>query len=76
MKYQYACRLVESVGMSVLEDDGLAFTVCGGELVNGDEAPPAIARMNGWDVFDIAEAILQMTGHFALAALEPEASDV
>jgi hypothetical protein len=39
--------------MSV-SDDGVAFTVCGGQLVNGKTAPPEIARMNGWTADDIA----------------------
>lgn len=56
--------LVEGIGMSVDADDGLAFTVCGGQLVNGDEAAPHIARMNGWPVQDVADTILQMSGHF------------
>lgn len=51
--YRKAVRFVESLGMSV-SSDGVAFTVCGGQLVNGETAPPEIARMNGWTVDDIA----------------------
>lgn len=50
--YRKSVRFVESLGMSV-SSDGIAFTVCGGQLVNGETAPPEIARMNGWTVDDV-----------------------
>jgi hypothetical protein len=49
------CRaLAESLGMSV-SDDGVAFTVCGAQLVNGEPAPYWIARMNGLTVEEVAK---------------------
>ena len=55
MNIEDATRLVRSIGMSV--EDGLGFTVCGSQLVNGDDAPDWIAEMNGWCVDEIAEEI-------------------
>lgn len=55
MTMRTARKIVESAGMAV-SDDGVAFTVCGGQLVNGDAAPPHIAAMNGWTVEDVARA--------------------
>lgn len=60
MSYRADKRLVESVGMSV-SADALAFTVCGGQLVSGDEAPPEIQQMNGWTVQEVAAALRDMT---------------
>ena len=57
MNYRDARDLVRSIGMSV-SDDGVAFTVCGGQLVNGHEAPPEIQAMNGWTVDDVAREVI------------------
>lgn len=56
MAYTEDVELVEKIGMSV-SDDGVAFTVCGGQLVNGWDAPPEIAEMNGWTVEEVAAAV-------------------
>lgn len=40
-----------------ISDDGVAFTVCGGQLVNGEDAPLEIQAMNGWTVDDIAREV-------------------
>jgi hypothetical protein len=56
MKYSAARDLVRSFDMSV-SDDGVAFTVCCSQLVNGDKAPPEIQVMNGWTVDDVAKEI-------------------
>ena len=55
MNIKDATRLVRSIGMSV--EDGLGFTVCGSQLVNGEDAPDWIAEMNGWCVDEIADEI-------------------
>lgn len=55
-KYAAALDLVRSLGMSV-SDDGVAFTVCGGQLVNGEDAPPEIRAMNGWTVDEVAAEV-------------------
>lgn len=55
MNIKDAKRLVRSIGMSV--EDGLGFTVCGSQLVNGEDAPEWIAEMNGWCIDEIAEKI-------------------
>lgn len=55
MRYAEAVKMVEAVGMSI--SDGLAFTVTGGQLVNGADAPPLIAAMNGWSVEQVAEQL-------------------
>ena len=55
MTYRQAIRIVRNAGMSV--DDGLAFTVCGGQLVNGEDAPERIKAMNGWPVEDVAREL-------------------
>jgi hypothetical protein len=57
MNYSDARDLVRSLGMSV-SDDGVAFTVCGGQLVNGHEAPAEIQAMNGWTVDDVAGEVM------------------
>ncbi|MDI3559846.1 hypothetical protein [Bradyrhizobium sp. Arg816] len=56
MKYSEQLKLVRSLGMSI-SDDGVAFTVCGGQLVNGEDAPPEIQDMNGWTVDDVAREV-------------------
>jgi hypothetical protein len=53
MTYREALKIVRHAGMSV-SDDGIAFTVCGNQLVDGREAPPDIAAMNGWCVEEVA----------------------
>jgi hypothetical protein len=55
MTYRKAKQHVERLGMEV--EDGLGFTVAGGLLVSGEDAPPAIAAMNGWSVEEIAAAV-------------------
>jgi hypothetical protein len=55
-QYRKDVRRVESIGMSV-SADGVAFTVCGGQLVSGETASPEIAGMNGWTVDDVAREI-------------------
>lgn len=57
MKYSQKRDLVRSLGMSI-SDDGVAFTVCGGQLVNGQDAPPEIQSMNGWTVDDVAQEVI------------------
>lgn len=56
MTYAKAIKIVEAAGMSVSKD-GLAFTVCGSQLVNGQPAPPHIQEMNGAHVLDAAAVI-------------------
>jgi hypothetical protein len=56
VKYAEQVKIVEAAGMSV-SDDGVAFTVCGGQLVNGQEAPQKIKDMNGWGVEDVAKEL-------------------
>lgn len=58
MTYAKAVKYVESLGMSV-SSDGVAFTVCGSQLVDGRDAPPEILRMNGWTVDEIARNALE-----------------
>lgn len=58
MDYRDARKLVESLGMSI-SGDGVAFTVCGSELINGEPAPPAIVEMNGWTVDDVAREVTE-----------------
>jgi hypothetical protein len=41
-------KIVRDIGMSISED-GLAFTVCGNQLVTGSDAPDWIAELNGLD---------------------------
>jgi hypothetical protein len=53
VEYAKAIKIVEASGMAV-SDDGIAFTVCGDQLVNGEDAPPKIKEMNGWSVEDAA----------------------
>jgi hypothetical protein len=55
--YRAARRLVRSLGMSI-SDDGVAFTVCGGQLVGGQDAPAEIQAMNGWTVDDVAREVV------------------
>ena len=55
MTYRQAIRIVRVAGMSV--ENGLAFTVCGGQLVSGEDAPDQIKRMNGWPVQDVASEL-------------------
>lgn len=55
MTYRKAVRIVRQAGMSV--EDGLGFTVCGGQLVNGEPAPRHLIEMNGSHVEDIAARI-------------------
>lgn len=47
-------KIVRDLGLSI-SDDGLAFTVCGGQLLNGHTAPEWIADLNGCDCFEVAE---------------------
>lgn len=54
LTYRRACKITRSLGMSV--SDGLGFTVCGGQLVNGEDAPDWVAEMNGWSVEEIARS--------------------
>jgi hypothetical protein len=56
MTYRQMAKVCRSVGMSV-SNDGLAFTVCNGRLVNGDHAPEWIRRINGCTVEEAARAI-------------------
>jgi hypothetical protein len=51
-------KLVRDIGMSI-SSDGLAFTVCGEQLVNGDDAPDWIAELNGSDCFEVVKEILR-----------------
>lgn len=53
--YRSDIRAVRRAGMSV--EDGLGFTVCGGQLVGGQDASPEIAAMNGWAIEDIAREL-------------------
>lgn len=57
LTYRQATRVCRSLGLSV--SDGLAFTVCGGQLVNGEDAPEWLRCMNGWPVEDVASAALK-----------------
>lgn len=56
ISYKKTLEIVESIGMSI--EDDLGFTVCG-QLVNGKDAPDWIAKMNGWDIYEIAESVLK-----------------
>lgn len=56
MTYRKALKIVRAAGMAV-SDDGVAFTVCGSQLVDGRDAPPEIAAMNGWSVEEVAQAL-------------------
>lgn len=60
LSYKKAVEIVEAAGMSV--EDGLAFTVCGGQLVWGDDAPDYIKQVNGCCVFQAAESIMEAEG--------------
>lgn len=60
MTYREVLKIVRRAGMSV--EDGVAFTVCGSQLVDGRDAPPEIAAMNGWAVEHIAEALSNTKG--------------
>ncbi len=55
MTYRQATRIVRNAGMSV--EDGLAFTVCGGQLVNGEDALEHIKAMNGWPIEAVARKL-------------------
>lgn len=50
-------RIAEALGFSVV--DGLAFTIGGGKLCNGDAAPDWIAKMNGHPVEGIAREAME-----------------
>lgn len=56
MTYRKALKIVRAAGMAISED-GVAFTVCGSQLVDGRDAPPEIAAMNGWSVEEVADAL-------------------
>jgi hypothetical protein len=65
LSYGDCCRIAQAIGLSLGEYErrnndsrGLAFTVGGGKLNNGQEAEPWIARMNGWTVEEIAQEAL------------------
>lgn len=51
-------KIVRSLGLSI--EDDLGFTVCGGQLVNGERASPEVAAMNGWPVDEIAEEAVRL----------------
>lgn len=57
LSYSRAKRIVRRLGLSV--SGGLGFTVCGGQLVNGDQCPKWLARFNGACVYEIAEEWLE-----------------
>jgi hypothetical protein len=63
--YWKALKIVRAAGMSV--EDGLAFTVCGGQLVNGEDAPDYIKEVNGSPVDEAAAAIIEAEGRAALS---------
>lgn len=44
MSERRARKLARQLGLSI-SNDGLVFTVCGGQLVNGEQAPPWIAAL-------------------------------
>ena len=48
-------EICKSVGLSV--EDGLVFTVCGGQLIGRDDSPDWIIEMNGWTTHEASEAI-------------------
>ena len=59
-------RIAQALGLSLgyrhsRDDDsrGLAFTVCGGKLVNGEDAPEWLANMNGDCVKTISREALR-----------------
>lgn len=45
-----------------ISGDGVAFTVCGSQLVSGEDASPEIAAMNGWSVEEVALALSPAEG--------------
>jgi hypothetical protein len=66
LTYGDCCRIAQAIGLSLGEydcrdDDSreLAFTIHDGQLNNGHETEPWIARMNGWPVEDIADEALR-----------------
>jgi hypothetical protein len=83
LTYGDCCRIAQAIGLSLGEYEGrdndgrgLAFTFCGGQLNNGHEAEPWIARMNGWPVKDIADEALRRkavkkVGRWAWQWIEP-----
>lgn len=54
MKFKKAKKIVRRLGLSV--KGCLAFTVCGGKLVNCDKCPEWLIPYNGADVYEIAKA--------------------
>ena len=56
MTYRQCLKIVRAAGMSI-SDDGVAFTVCGSQLVDGRDAPPEIKAMNGWAVEEVAHTL-------------------
>lgn len=54
-------RICVALGMSLGDGEsaGLAFTFCGGQLVNGDRAPEWIAANNGNCVDEIADEAIE-----------------
>lgn len=58
MDEQKAKRICRRQGLAVTKG-GKCFTVCGGRLLNGQEAPDHIARLNGFCVFEAAMIILR-----------------
>lgn len=55
MTHRTARKLARQLGLSI-SDDGLAFTVCGSQLVNGAPAPAWLAALNGNPVEDVEAA--------------------
>lgn len=59
LSYRKSIAIVESVGMAYDDETKLAFTVCGGQLVNGNAAPDWIKELNGECVLVAAEDIIK-----------------
>ena len=63
MKYSVAKAFCKLAGLAV--KDGLAFTVAGGRLTSGQEAPDWIKPMNGWTVEEAGAAIKKQLHQWA-----------
>ncbi len=55
MTYKKAKKICREAGLFI--HDGLAFTVCNGRLVNGDQCPEWLLLFNGSCVFEAGRAI-------------------
>lgn len=51
-------KIVAATGMS-LSKDNLVFTLTGGELCNGQQAEPFLAKMNGWDIPSFIQEVMK-----------------